>query len=201
MKSRYVDVKTTNLLLICTYLVIATASALTPKERQLVEGLSSINAELRQQIAVTEDVVEQKDTALTFLQQKNESLAARLVASKKLEGDQAFELGLQQAKIRDQAAELDAAVKRADSAESKLAKKTAEAHRNAVERDICLFALSVAVTVLVMIYSGQIIGWITSKFPALTPYGIGLWLGLAVLTFLSSFGASRGVLAMIASRL
>jgi F0F1-type ATP synthase assembly protein I len=201
MKSRYVDVKTTNLLLICTYLVIATASALTPKERALVEGLSSINAELRQQIAVTEDVVEQKDTALTFLQQKNESLAARLADSKKLEGDQAFELGLQQAKIRDQAAALDKQTLRADTAEKTAAKKTAEAHRNAVERDICLFAFSVAVTVLVMIYSGQIIGWVTSKFPALTPYGIGLWLGLAVLTFLSSFGASRGVLAMIASRL
>jgi DNA replication initiation complex subunit (GINS family) len=185
-------------------LLIAFAStclALTPKERELVQGLTNINRDLRIQIATDEAAISQKDTDYLFLKQRNESLTLKHDALKKLAGDQEFELSLQQQKAKDQAAALDKQTLRADSAESKLAKKTAEAHRNAVERDICLFALSVAVTVLVMIYSGQIIGWITSKFPALTPYGIGLWLGLAILTFLSSFGASRGVLAMVASRL
>lgn len=185
-------------------LLIAFAStclALTPKERELVQGLTSINTELRQQIEADEAAISQKDTDYLFLKQKNESLTLKHDALKKLAGDQEFELSLQQQKAKDQAAALYREGLRADSAEAISKKKTLEAHRNAVERDICLFALSVACTVLVMIYSGQIIGWITSKFPALTPYGIGLWLGLAVLTFLSSFGASRGVLAMIASRL
>lgn len=185
-------------------LLIAFAStclALTPKERELVRGLTEINGDLRKQIEADEAAITQKDTDYLFLKQRNESLTLKHDALKKLAGDQEFELGLQQQKVRDQAKAMDALTSRAEKAEAIATKKTAEAHRNAVERDICLFALSVAVTVLVMIYSGQIIGWITSKFPALTPYGIGLWLGLAILTFLSSFGASRGVLALIASRL
>jgi hypothetical protein len=185
-------------------LLIAFASsclALTPKERELVQGLTSINMALRQQIEADEAAISQKDTDYLFLKQKNESLTLRHDALVKLAGDQEWELNQQQQKAKDQEQALFREGLRADSAEAIAKKKTLEAHRSATERDIGVFITSVFATVLVMIYSGQIIGWITSKFPALTAYGIGLWIGLAVLTFLSSFGAIRGVLAMISSRL
>ena len=186
------------IILLC---LASTCLALTPKERELVQGLNSINAELRASIASQAAQIESDATTALFAAQKIESLTLRLKEAKQIEEAQFQDLLLQAGKIKALEQDREKAIKRADSAETIAAKKTAEAHRNALERDICLFALSVAITVLVMIYSGQIIGWITSAFPALTPYGIGLWIGLAILTFLSTFGASRGVLAMIASRL
>ena len=193
--------RTTNLLLVCLLLVIATAEALTPKERELVVGITKANEELRGNLAAKAKQADADAATILFANQKIESLTARLNQSKVDSEAQLQDLLLQAGKIKSLEQDRDYQAGRADNAEQIAKKKAAEAHRNAVERDICLFALSVAVTVLVMIYSGQIIGWITSKFPALTPYGIGLWIGLAILTFLSSFGASRGILAMIASRL
>jgi len=179
----------------------AKAAPLTAEQRALVNGLTANNKALTEQVQKMAAQNEADSSVIVFANQKIESLTARLNQSKVDSEAQLQDLLLQAGKIKSLEQDRDYQAGRADNAEQIAKKKAAEAHRNAVERDICLFALSVAVTVLVMIYSGQIIGWITSKFPALTPYGIGLWIGLAILTFLSSFGASRGILAMIAARL
>ena len=193
--------RTTNLLLICAISVIATASALTPKERELVQGLTGINKDLRAQIIQNEAAISQKDTDYLFLQQKNDSLTVKLDATVKLASDQQADLALQQSKLKAQAAALDKAAKDRDEARATAVKKTAEAHRNATERDICLLIAAVFGTVLVMTYSSYIISWIVKLYPPAAPFGIGLEIGIAILSFTALYGAGRGFLALAASRL
>lgn len=185
-------------------LLIAFAStclALTPKERELVQGLTSINTELRQQIEADEAMISQKDTDYLFLKQRNESLTLKHDALKKLAGDQEFELSLQQQKAKDQATVLEKAEKDRDDARSTAVKKTLEAHRNALERDICIIIAAIFGTVLAMTYSSYIISWIVKIYPPAAPFGIGLEIAIAVVSFSALYGAGRGFLALIASRL
>lgn len=182
-------------------LFTGTSFALTPKERELVQGLTKINSELRQQVAADEKAITQKDADYLFLAQKNESLAAKLEAAKKLTATQETELSLQQQKAKDQAAALYREGLRADSAEAIAKKKTLEAHRNATERDICLLIAAVFGTVLAMTYSSYIISWIVKIYPPAAPFGIGLEIAIAVISFSALYGAGRGFLALIASRL
>lgn len=178
-----------------------TAHALTPKERELVQGLNGINAELRAKIAAQDAQLEQAQTAAMFAAQKNESLSARLAESKMLEGDQAFELGLQQAKIRDQAAALDAQTKRADKNEKEALKFKREAHVKSVVIDITLGVISIAITVLVGMCSGQILGWLAKMWPASAAFGALIEIGLLVGTPIIIFGFLKGLLAVVESRL
>ena len=186
------------LVLLC---LASTAFALTPKERELVTGLSRINMELRANNASQEAQIERDATDALFASQKIDSLSARLAESKKLEGDQEFELGIQQQKIKAVEDDRDRQAKRADAAEAKEKAKALEAHRNATERDICLFIAAVFGTVLLMTYSGYIIGWIVKIFPQAAPFGIGLEIGIAVVFFGAIYGAGRGFLALVYSRL
>jgi hypothetical protein len=84
---------------------------------------------------------------------------------------------------------------------AKTAKFKLEAHRNAVERDICLYALAIAVTALVMACAGKIIAWISTIYPPAAPFGALIEIGLAVGTFFVTYGAGRGILAVIYSHL
>jgi len=84
---------------------------------------------------------------------------------------------------------------------AKTAKFKLEAHRNAVERDICLYALAIAVTALVMACAGKIIAWISTIYPPAAPFGALIEIGLAVGTFFATYGAGRGILAVIYSHL
>lgn len=182
-------------------IALSATFALTPKERELVQGLTKINTELRQQIATDEAAIQQKDTDYLFLQQKNEALTLKLDATKKVAAGQAFELSIQQQKLHDQMEVLDQAEKDRDTARAGLVKKTLEAHRNAVQRDICLVAFALAVTVLVMTCAGQIIAWIVRIYPPAAPYGALIEIALAIGTFAATYGAARGTIAIIASRL
>lgn len=101
---------------------------------------------------------------------------------------------------KEQQALVASANDRADKQQAIAEKKTKEAHRNAVQRDICVFLFSVACTVLVLIYGGHIIGFVVRTFPALTPYGVGLWIALAILSFSAVFGAAEGFLALVYSK-
>jgi len=193
--------RTTNLILICLLSVIATASALTPKERELVQGLTGINKDLRAQITQNEAAISQKDTEYLFLQQKNDSLTVKLDTTVKLATTQQADLALQQQMLKDQAAVLDKAERDRDAFKLVAAKKTAEAHRNATERDICLLIAAVFGTVLVMTYSSYIISWIVKIYPPAAPFGIGLEIAIAILSFTTLYGAGRGFLAIVASRL
>ena len=175
--------------------------ALTPKERELVNGLSKINTELRANNAEKDSQLDKAATDALFAAQKIESLSNRLVESKKLEGDQVFELGLQQQKIRGLEQDLDKAISDLATAKRDAVKWKLEAHRNAVERDLCLVAFAVAVTVLVMTCAGQIIGVIVKAFPAAAPYGALIEIGLAIGAFSATYGLARGALAVVASRL
>lgn len=80
-------------------------------------------------------------------------------------------------------------------------KKTTEAHRNAVQRDICVFLFSVACMVLILTCSGQIIAWIIKIYPPAAPYGLLLEIGIAVFSFGAVLGAAEGFLALIYSKL
>ena len=193
--------RTTNLLLICAISVIATASALTPIERELVQGLTSINKELRLEVADYEQKISQKDTDYITLQKTSDSLVVKLDATVKLASDQQADLALQQQMLKDQAAALDKAAKDRDEARATAVKKTAEAHRNATERDICLLIAAVFGTVLVMTYSSYIISWIVKLYPPAAPFGIGLEIAIAILSFTALYGAGRGFLALVYSRL
>jgi len=193
--------RTTNLLLTCLLLVVATASALTPKERELVQGLTGINKDLRAQITQNEAAISQKDTDYLFLQQKNDSLTVKLDTTVKLATTQQADLALQQQMLKDQAAVLDKAERDRDAFKLVAAKKTIEAHRNATERDICLLIAAVFGTVLVMTYSSYIISWIVKIYPPAAPFGIGLEIGIAVLSFGAIYGAGRAFLALVYSHL
>ena len=166
-----------------------------------MQGLTSINTELRQQIEADEAMISQKDTDYLFLKQRNESLTLKHDALKKQSIEQELELTLQQQKAKDQADALYREGKRADSAEAIAKKKTLEAHRNATERDLCLVIAAVFGTVLIMTYSGYIISWIVKCYPPAAPFGIGLEIGIAILSFTALYGFGRGFLALIASRL
>jgi len=179
----------------------APAAQLTAEQRALVTGLTANNKELTAKVAAMEQQISEDAAKQVFAAQKIESLTGNLITAKHNEEAQYQDLLLQAGKITALESDRDFQLNRAEKLFGERNMARLEAHRNAVERDISCFISAAAATCLVMIYSGQIIGWITSKFPALTPYGIGLWIGLAILTFLSTFGASRGVLAMIASRL
>ena len=97
----------TILLLFLPFFLSLPCLALTPKERDLVTGLSRINMELRANNASQEAQIERDATDALFASQKIDSLSVRLAESKKLEGDQEFELGLQQKLIKES---FDAAV-------------------------------------------------------------------------------------------
>jgi len=128
------------LVLLC---LASTAFALTPKERDLVNGLSRINTELRANNASQEAQIAKDATDALFASQKIDSLSARLAESKKLEGDQEFELGVQQKLIKEKSEELDAAYKGWNAAKKIADEKTIEAHRNAAERDVFVWAFAV----------------------------------------------------------
>lgn len=186
---------------ILALITLSTTLALTPKERELVQGLTGINKDLRAQITQNEAAISQKDTDYLFLQQKNDSLTVKLDATIKLATTQQADLTLQQQLLKDQEAALDKAEKDRDAAKAVAAKKTIEAHRNATERDICLLVAAVFGTVLVMTYSSYIISFICRLWPAAAPFGIGLEIGIAILSFTALYGAGRGFLAIVASRL
>ena len=177
------------------------AHALTPKERELVQGLNKINQELRADNETKDKAVAEADTKALFLQQKNEALAAKLDKAKSDEAQQTQDLLLAQGKVKALEQDRDRQARRADAAELQAKKKTLEAHRNAVERDICLFAFALVGTVLIMTYSGYIIGWICKLWPAATPFGIGIEIALAVASFTAIYGLGRGTLALIYSHL
>jgi F0F1-type ATP synthase assembly protein I len=83
----------------------------------------------------------------------------------------------------------------------KLEKSKAEAHRNAVERDIILYAFAFAAALVVVACYGQVLGFVTKIMPAAAPFGLLIMVGVAVATFWAAYGAARGVLAVIASKL
>lgn len=186
---------------ILALITLSTTLALTPKERELVQGLTGINKDLRAQITQNEAAISQKDTDYLFLQQKNDSLTVKLDATIKLATTQQADLTLQQQLLKDQEAALDKAEKDRDAFKLVAAKKTIEAHRNATERDICLLIAAVFGTVLIMTYSSYIISWIVKIYPPAAPFGIGLEIGIAILSFTALYGAGRGFLALVASRL
>jgi len=121
----------------------STCLAMTPQEKKLVSGLSSQNDELRSIVTDQKTQIEKFSTDAIFAAQKNESLTSRLAESKKLEGDQEFELGLQQQKIKAQADALDAANKLVDALKLEVKAWKAEAHKNAQERDIFVVAFAI----------------------------------------------------------
>jgi cation transport ATPase len=126
-------------------LLIALASAcfaLSPKERELVQGLTQINKDLRAQITQNEAAISQKDTDYLFLKEKNEAQSARLENVKKLASEQEQDLALQDAKIKEQEQKLDTAIKERDAAKKVAAEKTKEAHDNASERDVFVWAFA-----------------------------------------------------------
>jgi len=183
-------------------------AAMTPQERQLVSGLSSQNDELRRIVTDQDKQIEKFQTDGLFANQKIESLTANLKAAGNKEKEQLEDLATQQTKIHAMAKELDDAYfgwnkakVEAQKWKVEAQKWKVEANQRRVERDIGLVFFAFAATGLVMVFSGQIIGWITRQFPMLTPYGIVLWIGLAVLTFLSAYGSGLGVLKLIASQL
>jgi len=175
--------------------------ALTPKERELVVGITKANEELRANLVAKEQQIEADATTAVFAAQKIESLTSKLVQAKVNEEAQLQDLLLQQTKIHELEADRDSQKARADSCEAKLIKKAAEAHRNAVERDIGVFLAATFGTILIMSYAAGIIGWIVKLFPTLAPYGLGLEIALAIFSFAALFGAARGALALIASKL
>ena len=187
------------LFLVC--FLIGRASALTPKERELVNGLTKINTELRREITANEAAISQKDTDYLFLQQRNEAQAAKLALAQKNSETQTQDLLLAQGKVKALEADRDAQTARAVKAEALAAKKSVEAHRNATERDICLIIAAVFGTVLVMTYSSYIISWIVKIYPPAAPFGIGLEIAIAVVSFSALYGAGRGFLALVYSRL
>jgi hypothetical protein len=176
-------------------------AAMTPQEKKLVSGLSSQNDELRAIVTDQDKQIEKFQTDALFANQKIESLESKLTQSKVDSEAQLQDLLLQANLIKALEKERDNLIDRANAAEKLATIKAEQAHRNAVERDICLFLASIAGTVLVLIYGGQIIGFICKTFPALTPYGIGLWVALAILSFGTIFAACRVTVALIASRL
>ena len=120
----------------------STAFALTPKERQLVEGLNQINAELRADNEAKDKAVAEADTKAMFLQQKNDALSANLANAKTMEAQQTADLSLAQGKIHALEQDRDKQALRADTAELQAKKKTLEAHKNAQERDIFVWAFA-----------------------------------------------------------
>lgn len=187
--------------IILLFALASTCLALTPTERQLVSGLNTINQDLRAQVADNEAKISQKDTDYIFLNQKNDSLSGLLKTANDKEKQQTQDLLLAQGKIKAIENERDQAITARDAALKEAAKWKVEAHRNAVERDLCLFAFAIVGTVLVMTYSGYIIGWLCKIWPALAPFGIGIEIALAIISFTAIYGAGRGVLALIYSHL
>lgn len=97
---------------------------------------------------------------------------------------------------------------RADKAEAQVAiekaaklKAQAEAHKNAVERDIILLGFSLACAILAITCYGQILGFVVRIWPAMAPWGMLIMGGIAIAVFWAVYGAARGVLAVIASKL
>ena len=182
-------------------LFTGTSYGLTPKERELVQGLTKINKDLREQVAVDEKAITQKDANYVFLQQKNESLSLKLEAAKKLTATQETELSLQQQKAKDQAAVLFQAEKDRDQFKADAAKYKRQAHVKSVVIDVTLGIIAIAVTVLVGMCSGQILGWIARVYPPSAAFGMLIEIGLLVGTPLIVFGFLKGVLAVVESRL
>ena len=187
-----------SLLVICKP---AKGAPLTPDQRALVTGLTRNNKELTEKVAAMEKQIEADATTASFAAQKIESLNLNLSQAKANEESQLQDLLSQQRKIHALETDRDLQKSRADVAEANLIRKSAEAHRNAVERDIGVFLVATFGTILVMSYAAGIIGWIVKLFPTLAPYGLGLEIALAILSFSILFGAARGTLALIASKL
>ena len=94
-------------------LFTGTSYGLTPKERQLVEGLNAINADLRAQVADNESKIMQKDTDYLFLKSKNDALSANLENSRAMESQQTADLTTAQGKVKALESDRDAQQSRA----------------------------------------------------------------------------------------
>ena len=92
---------------------------------------------------------------------------------------------------------------KSDLAEQKIKteKYKREAHVKSTIIDFVLAVLSAALTIIVLMCGGQIIGWIVKIFPAAAPFGALIEVGLLFGTFGLSFGILKGVLAVIESKL
>lgn len=100
-------------------MILGTCLALTPKERELVQGLNGINAELRAGVEAQAAQIGRLETDVVFAAQKIESLTANLITAKQNEEAQLQDLILQQGKITAQNQVIDFQTKRADKAEAK----------------------------------------------------------------------------------
>ncbi len=179
----------------------AKGAPLTPDQRALVTGLTKNNKELMEKVAAMEKQIEADATTASFAAQRNESLMAKLIQAEVDSEAQLQDLLLQQGKITALEKDRDFQFNRAEENFKQRNIARLEAHRNAVERDIGVFFVATFGTILVMSYAAGIIGWIVKMFPALAPYGLGLEIALAIFSFAALFGAARGTLAIIASKL
>jgi len=177
------------------------AFALTPKERELVNGLDKINKDNKAEIATDKATIAKQTADYLILWNTADDQAKKLDEAKKLAGDQEFELELQQKKVHDQQSALDKTEKERDQFKADATKYKHQAHVKSVVIDVTLVGLSIAVTVLVMMFAGQIIAFIVKIFPAAAPFGALLEIGIAVGSFAISFGFLKGILAVVESRL
>lgn len=124
-------------------MILGTCLALTPKERELVQGLNGINAELRSSVTAQAAQIEKLTTDAVFAHQKIESLSENLISAKQTEEAQLQDLLSQQAKIHALEGAVDFQTKRADKNEAIAKEKTVEAHKSAQERDLFVVAFAI----------------------------------------------------------
>jgi len=183
--------------LILIIALTSTAFALTPKERELVQGLTKINADLREQVSANEATIAKDASAYAELLATNAAQAEKLDKAMQSAKQQETDLSAQQIKIHEQAAQLAQTEKDRDAFKAEAAKYKLEAHRNAVQRDIACGIFAIAGTILIMTCSGQIIGAIVKFMPFFAPYGILLEIGLTVFFLNLLFWSGEGFLAVI----
>jgi hypothetical protein len=188
-------------LVILILLAASSAFCLTPKERVLVNGLGKINTGNELKLKENAATIAKQTADYLILWNTADSQSKTLENGKLLLQQQESELGTQQAKIHDQEVAMDKLAKDLKIALADVVKYKHEAHVKSVVIDVTLVGLAIAGTIVIMMCSGQIIGFIVKIWPPAAAFGLLLEIGIAVGSFAIIFGTCKGILAVIESHL
>ena len=137
-------------------------------------------------------------TALTSAQERNdEALSSLSLGTTQIDRLQSS-LKLADEAIRRVIKDRDLAEKLAAQETVRADKEHAEAHRNAVQRDILIYALALVGTVLVLTCAKPLFSMLPPQF---TPYAILVWIAAAIGCFWGLYGVIRLALLALAAKL
>jgi hypothetical protein len=184
-------------------IALYTTSAAPPKDK-LAETVKWYESKL----TAIDGLVDQLQAKSSEADKQAMNAQAELAASK----SELFNANDNLAKVKKDAEELTVYANeqfaRANDNEKKLVaqksqteKYKREAHVKSTIIDITLGIIAVAVTVLVGMCSGQILGFVSKIYPPAAAFGMLIEIGLLVGTPVIVFGILKGVLAVVESKL